>query len=174
MNNPDSPITSAVEIVLPCSDLEDTLHFFVSKLGFLLESIFPADSPRTAVISKEKFRLRLNQTDERFDLSHISFSVPEILASELITPDGLRIVNVPAEKAPAISDPVQEFVFSDDDVENVQASGRAGMRYRDLIPGRLPDSAISMTINCSHRLAVICLDHPDSCSSRYRRNKNVK
>ena len=37
-------------VVVPCDALDETLDFFVVRLGFQLESIFPADAPIYAVI----------------------------------------------------------------------------------------------------------------------------
>jgi uncharacterized protein YjlB len=146
MNNPGHPKTSAVEIVLPCTNLEDTLQFFVSNLGFLLESIFPADRPRTAVISKQNLLLRLNQSEGDFDLSDVSLNIPGTNASDVTTPNGLKIVNVQAEQEPVIPTSVRQFVFPDESEDSSPASGRAGMSYRDLIPGRLGGFVIASHI----------------------------
>ena len=56
------PLASAVrsaEVVVPCSDLQATMDFFLERLGFRLEVIFPADAPSTAVISGHGVTLRL-------------------------------------------------------------------------------------------------------------------
>ena len=39
------------EIVLACSELDETLAFFVETLGFQIDSIFPADAPAVAIVS---------------------------------------------------------------------------------------------------------------------------
>ena len=47
------------QTVLPCANLNKTLEFFIERLGFRIEMIFPADSPSTAVISGYGATLRL-------------------------------------------------------------------------------------------------------------------
>ncbi len=39
------------EIVLPCTELEQTLTFFTDTLGLTVTTIFPADNPKVAVLS---------------------------------------------------------------------------------------------------------------------------
>jgi hypothetical protein len=57
---PSSPrVDARAEIVLPAGDLEATLAFFAAH-GFALESIFPAESPRVAVVSGLGIRVRLD------------------------------------------------------------------------------------------------------------------
>ena len=46
----------ANEIFLPSKDLATDLAFFTDRLGFRLETIFPADDPTTATISGHGFR----------------------------------------------------------------------------------------------------------------------
>src|SRR5438105_9372181 len=56
------PLASAVrsaEVVVPCCDLQATMDFFLERLGFRLEVIFPADAPSTAVICGHGVTLRL-------------------------------------------------------------------------------------------------------------------
>ena len=47
------------QVLLPCSDLAATLAFFTDRLGFKVNLIFPADKPRTAVVSGHGLTLRL-------------------------------------------------------------------------------------------------------------------
>jgi quercetin dioxygenase-like cupin family protein len=59
----DKPELSAhirsAQIVLPCPNLVEALDFFTGRLGFRIEMISPADSPRTAVVSGHGVTLRL-------------------------------------------------------------------------------------------------------------------
>ena len=50
MTTSDSLIQTA-EIIVPSSDIRNDLPFFMKKLGFRLEEIFPADDPAVAVLS---------------------------------------------------------------------------------------------------------------------------
>ncbi|MFM7492333.1 MAG: cupin, partial [Acidimicrobiaceae bacterium] len=47
------------EVVVPCLDLDETLSFFLTNLGFRVEMITPADNPNTAIISGYGVRLCL-------------------------------------------------------------------------------------------------------------------
>ena len=47
----DSNNIQTAEIVLACSELDQTLTFFVETLQFQIDSIFPADAPVVAILS---------------------------------------------------------------------------------------------------------------------------
>lgn len=49
----------SAQIVLPCPDLAEAIEFFTNRLGFRLDMIVPADSPRVAVVSGHGISLRL-------------------------------------------------------------------------------------------------------------------
>jgi quercetin dioxygenase-like cupin family protein len=85
--------------VIPCPDLGEAVAYFTGRLGFRIETIFPADDPRVTVISGHGVTLRL----------------------EADSP--------PPERSPG-----------------AWVVGRAGMRYRDLIPGRLGGRVIASHI----------------------------
>ena len=42
------------EVLLACSDLDETLRFYTDTLGFRVDAIFPADQPKTAVFGDTK------------------------------------------------------------------------------------------------------------------------
>ena len=90
-----------VEIV--CSDLNAALDRWRGE-GFRLDSIYPADDPHTALVSRGDERLRLT-------------TEPDAPAPGGLPPFRPEFVLARAGSAPA--------------------KGRAGMFYRDLIPGRL-------------------------------------
>ena len=56
----DKENIETAEILLPCNNLDETLQFFIDKLGFKMESIAPAEKPSIAVISGHGIRLRLS------------------------------------------------------------------------------------------------------------------
>ncbi len=137
----DSHTFETAEIVLPCTDLKETLDFFTDVLGFRIDMIYPADSPRIAIVSGYGTRLRLDRdsdavpptlslacTDDKF----ISLSTASLMA-----PNGSRIefrpVTTSLELAPLESSLLVRKMADDGD----WGTGRAGMQYRDLIPGRL-------------------------------------
>ncbi len=125
--------------MLPCADVAATSEFFTGRLGFWTEMVVPADDPRTVVLCGHGVRLRLQRADEPATVTlRIACDRPERLAggdTELVAPNGARVVLVPREGPPAVPTLRPSFVVS----RNAEASwvmGRAGMRYRDLIPGR--------------------------------------
>src|SRR5215510_10724447 len=95
----------SAQVVLPCTNLAETLDFFTGRLGFRIEMIVPADSPRTAVISGYGVTLRLKAETE-------------------------------AAATPRPTCGAQEFVASRIAANDMWNEGRAGMHYRDLVPGR--------------------------------------
>jgi quercetin dioxygenase-like cupin family protein/catechol 2,3-dioxygenase-like lactoylglutathione lyase family enzyme len=108
----------AAEICLPSKDLATDLAFFTERLGFRLDTIFPADDPATATISGHGARIRLNRE---------AAEAPSILQARDPPP------------APA-------FVVHRLKDGGGWGVGRAGMQYRDLIPGRLGGALIASHI----------------------------
>jgi len=105
------PLIRPAQIVLPCPNLREALDFFTERLGFRIEMIFPADSPRTAVVSGHGVTLRLEaETDSQATAAAPLFDLP---------------------------DTSKEFIVSRRCSNDIWNIGRAGMQYRDLIPGRL-------------------------------------
>jgi quercetin dioxygenase-like cupin family protein/uncharacterized cupin superfamily protein len=95
------------EISLPCSDLVEALEFFTRRMGFRLEMITPAEAPRIAVITGHGVTMRLE-------------TCPDKDESGLKEPESPR-----------------ELIINRFDSNQSWNAGRAGMLYRDLIPGRL-------------------------------------
>ncbi len=127
----------AIEVVLPCIDLDPTVEFFVDRLGFRLDVIMPADDPAVALLSGHGMRIRLERggTGDPGEL-RLSCDDPPAWGTDLLTaPNGTRIQLVDANPPLVIPDspPLFELTRDDGDVGGV---GRAGMRYRDLLPKR--------------------------------------
>ncbi|PCC73862.1 AraC-like ligand binding domain-containing protein [Nannocystis exedens] len=131
----------AAEVVLPCAELEPTLAFFLDALGFRLDAIAPADAPRTALLSGHGLRLRLERSGGGAPgLLRLRCDDPARVAggaTELVAPNGTRVELVPAEPPPGLPPLVPELVLTRAGDDAHRGAGRAGMRYRDLIPGRL-------------------------------------
>jgi quercetin dioxygenase-like cupin family protein len=137
----DQQRIAGAEVVLPCAELERTLDFFTEKLGFRLEAIFPADAPAVAVVVGHGLRLRLEREAEGAPgRIRLLCREPDAVAGGerlLIAPNGTRVELVEAE-TPVVVPPLQpEFVLSRMGSDGAWDAGRAGMLYRDLIPGRL-------------------------------------
>ncbi len=148
-NPTSSPLAIAAEIVLPCADLTATLAFFVERLGFRVDAISPADDPSTAVISAYGLRARLQRG---------AAGAPGVLrllchdpaafaggATELVAPNGTRIELVDANP-PLVLPPIAASFVLTRASDGAWIEGRAGMRYRDLVPDRQAGRVIASHI----------------------------
>ncbi len=141
---------TAAEIYLGVDDLKSELPFFLRQLGFRLDEIFPADDPAVAVVSGHGLRLRLDR-DAPQGKARLQVRCDDPAgfaqgAQTLTSPSGHCIDIVDAN--PALTTPQTQHSFM---VRHLRDSdswviGRAGMRYRDLIPGRLGGSIIASHI----------------------------
>ncbi len=138
------------EVSLPSTDLAADVTFYTEVLGLRLNMIFPADDPSVAVLSGYGLRIRLERG------ANVAPGVLRLLclnpaafadgARELTAPNGVRIQIVDAN--PRLETPRTQHAFV---VRRLKDNapwviGRAGMRYRDLIPGRLGGSIIASHI----------------------------
>ncbi len=140
----------AAQVVLPCAELDATLRFFTERLGFRLDAIYPAEEPAVAVISGYGLRIQLDRSGD---------GAPGVLrllcrdpggvaggATELTAPNGTRIQLVEADP-PLVRPPLRpSFVLSRNGEDARWGTGRAGMRYRDLIPDRQGGSVVASHI----------------------------
>ncbi|MGH8162728.1 MAG: hypothetical protein ACREP1_00165, partial [Rhodanobacteraceae bacterium] len=147
-DNPAKSIAQDIgvaQVVVPCSDLDVSLAFFVDRLGFRLDMIMPADAPRLAVISGHGIKLRLDASSDapmpgaaihlRLPCDHAQWQKLDM--HELQGPDGARMEWIDRDAPIALPDGTQAFVISRAAEAGAWSDGRAGMHYRDLIPGRL-------------------------------------
>jgi mannose-6-phosphate isomerase-like protein (cupin superfamily) len=130
-------IASAL-VVLPCTDLDETVAFFREQLGFRLISIAPADDPRRAVLEGYGLRLQLRRglTAPPGVLRLLCCDQVSTGATSLVAPNGTRIEVADAEPALVIPPVQQSYVVSRADADASWVVGRAGMHYRDLLPDR--------------------------------------
>ena len=138
---PGEPIIRAAQIVIPCADLASMLNLLTTTLGFSIDLVVPADSPTTAVVSGHGVTLRLEQ-----DAGRVRSPPPTLRlycegqgAASVARrhSDALQIEFAAMDPAIEIPDAVQQFVLTRLDSTDPWHVGRAGMLYRDLIPGRL-------------------------------------
>lgn len=134
------PHIQSAEIIVPCTALQETLDFFVEKLGFRLDMICPADAPSTAVISGHGVTLRLetgtSQSPALRLLCDLS-ALPQGTPRELVAPNGMKVGLLEANPPVEVPESKREFVISRVGGAGTFGAGRAGMQYRDLIPSRL-------------------------------------
>jgi quercetin dioxygenase-like cupin family protein len=131
----------AAEVVLGCTDFQATLDFFIEQLGFRLESIFPADDPSSALLSAHGLKLRLERGLETGAVTlRLLCADPDAAAggSRVVhAPNGTRIEWIAAQNFVRVPTPQVEFLHTRTANGARWSEGRAGMRYRDLLPGRL-------------------------------------
>jgi mannose-6-phosphate isomerase-like protein (cupin superfamily) len=126
----------AAEVQLPCEDLAASLEFF-GALGFRIETIFPADDPRVASLFGHGLRIRLAPGGEAPGLIRLPIEAWQGAGERpAAAPNGTRIEFFETDAPPVIPPLQPAFLISRFDAK-ASNPGRAGMLYRDLIPGRL-------------------------------------
>ncbi len=151
--NADAPVRVA-EIECPCSDLDATLTFLTGHGGFRIEQIMPADAPSSAVVSVPGLRLFLRQdaTAARraeplsIRLRCLDADLPPATSRELVGPDRLKLTWIAVLEPVQVPVPTRRFQLNRASDPATWAVGRAGMHYRDLIPGRLGGAFIASEI----------------------------
>ena len=138
--------TDSAEVVVPCIEFDPTLAFFTSELGFRIEMITPADNPNTAIISGYGLRLCLQVCGSGKDIS-LRLSSATRSPQLLQAPNGTQVEIISATSQ-VVLPPLQEtLVISEFASDASWTVGRAGMRYRDLIPNRLGGAFIASHIH---------------------------
>ena len=135
------PAIQTAQLVLACENLADNMAFFIDDLGFQLESISPADSPRVATLSAPGLRIRLVSGDESVDSVTIRMPCdkkPDETECKT-APNGTRIEFYDPDPGSPLPGIKQSYVLSSlsaSSGDDQWIRGRAGMLYRDLIPDR--------------------------------------
>ncbi len=127
-------------VPVPCQDLVANLDFFVQRLGFRLRSIFPADDPAHAIVQGHGLTLHLH-TGEGAGPGTIRLLCddPDAVAGgvrELQAPCGMTVRFVHADPPMVLPQARQQLVFTRSGAQAHWSVGRAGLRYRDLLPER--------------------------------------
>jgi len=138
------------EIRLPTENLAKDLTFFGETLGFRLDTIYPADNPAVAVMSGHGLRIRLER-GARDAPGTIRLLCRDPAAfgggrTELTAPNGTRIKIVDADPLREMPQTQHAFVVRRLEDSDPWIVGRAGMHYRDLIPGHLGGRIIASHI----------------------------
>jgi quercetin dioxygenase-like cupin family protein len=120
------------EIQLRCDELAPALDVFVGELGFRIETIFPADAPQVASLSGHGLRLRLAPGVGDPGVLRLA-GTPRVLTA----PNGTRIEFVDPDPPIEVPPLKPQFIVTRRGDGPDAGAGRAGMLYRDLIPGRL-------------------------------------
>ena len=133
--SPEVPIAAAA-VELPCGELEPELAFFVDALGFRVESIHPAHAPHTCTLRGHGLRvhLRAGRGQVREPLTLRLHSSAQPLPETQTSPAGTRVEWHPLE-SPLVAPPNVPRLVIQRANEGEAGAGRAGMIYRDLLPG---------------------------------------
>lgn len=127
-------------VQLGCESLEPTLSFFLNELGFRVKAIYPADDPRTAIVTGHSMTVQLTagvpNTASRLALLCGNPAAVANGALQLEAPNGTVIRLLPADPEMKLPPTAQSFVLSRMDGATHWSVGRAGLRYRDLLPER--------------------------------------
>ena len=124
------------EVVVPCLDLDQTLSFFIENLGFRVEMITPADNPKMAIVSGYGLRLCLRSGGSGKDI-FLRLHSTDRKSQTLQAPNGTTIEIINPSVGVELPELRESLVVTPLTSDASWTVGRAGMRYRDLIPSRL-------------------------------------
>jgi len=124
-------MTCDAQVVVGSTRFDDDLVALTGEHGFRIDVIMPADAPATAILSGHGLRLRLERSDEAWPARIHLLSDEQTGSTEL--PGGSTVEFRPATTAYRLPDNEPSLTITSDGDEGV---GRAGMRYRDLLPDR--------------------------------------
>ena len=163
----DHPITEVIEraeLVLSCAGFNENLQFFTDVLGFKVDSISPADDPKVCQISGFGQCIQLQYGEDPIQpmtlrLLYQSNGTTHREERILHAPNGTRIAIVPLTDQLDLPPICQSFVLSHMAGPLSWNEGRAGMSYRDLIPGRQGGRFIASHIRIEKGGAVADYNH---------------
>ena len=138
------------EVRLPTPDLDGDMRFLIEALGFRLDRIWPADDPAFCALSGHGTAVLLERSAEAAPAAFVLYAEdPKAFAggaTAFTSPGGHRITVAAADPPVTTPRTSHEFLVrrrAEGDCWNI---GRAGMLYRDLIPGRLGGAIIASHI----------------------------
>jgi quercetin dioxygenase-like cupin family protein len=134
--DPDVRAEPGAAVVVPTTAFDRDLAFFVDELGFALERIVPADDPRLADVAASGVRLRLERAPDDRPV-HLRLPAGDDAATRRLTsPGGSTIDLEPVAAVLTLPDNRPSLTVSRAAHDDEWVTGRAGMRYRDLLPDR--------------------------------------
>lgn len=125
-------MTRAAQVVLATAEFDRDLAALTDGLGFRIDAIHPADAPATAVVSGYGVRLRLERSATGAPLT-LRLLTDERTGSDVL-PGGSTVEFHPFTTTFAL--PADRPELSIVPAGGGFHAGRAGMRYRDLLPSR--------------------------------------
>src|SRR5215211_665415 len=135
------PNVQSAQVVLPGEPLDETINFFTKRLGFRVDAIFPADAPCVAVLSGHGLTIRLQPSEDSSATGRLRLLCDDPLslgdgADVLTAPNGTRIELIDAAAPMVVPTTTPSLVVATVAEHAHWGVGRAGMQYRDIIPGR--------------------------------------
>jgi quercetin dioxygenase-like cupin family protein len=131
----DSSTILGAEVVLPCPNFDETLQFFTTVLGFKVDVISPADDPARATVSAHGLSVRLDR-DAPGAPGTLRLLSDAAAGQSITAPNGTVIEFVAATPTIEMPTLVPSYTISQIGGDGQWGIGRAGMRYRDLVPDR--------------------------------------
>lgn len=135
---------------LPTTDFDADLRYLTDDLGFRLDRIWPADAPQVAEVSGHGTAIALERRPAASPGEiRLYADGPDSVAdgrTELRTPGGHRVRIEPANPPVVVPRTEHRFLVTRQEEGGGWGVGRAGMQYRDLIPGRLGGAIIASHI----------------------------
>jgi quercetin dioxygenase-like cupin family protein len=145
--SPDEQGTERAGVVLLCQDFAANLAFFTESLGFRVETIHPADGPTHASIIGHGCRLYLEVGIN--EPVHIRLTVnptSTLAGKQLKAPNGSVVECVATQPGMSVEPLISSLVVNHEGADGSAQVGRAGMLYRDLVPGRQGGAIIASLI----------------------------
>ncbi|CAN8104162.1 unnamed protein product [Discula destructiva] len=154
------------EILLPSKAIAPDVQFWTSEdpgLGFRMEQIYPADNPQVVVLSGHGMRMRM-RLDTAADATSSPGSIIRLLCKDpdtafggqraFTSPSGTLVTIADADPTAGVPPPPPPQRITTQHAFHARRLrdnapwiiGRAGMHYRDLIPGRLGGAIIASHI----------------------------
>lgn len=133
-----APSIDGAQVVLPATEPLSACIDFFTTLGFRVRMIMPADHPRLAVMDGHGTTIRLD-ADADVPPGRLRLLTDGEPPEPTTAPNGTVVEFAPAITPVVVPDLVPEFVVTraPADSDDEFGEGRAGMRYRDLVPSRL-------------------------------------
>ena len=126
-------------LTIKCKEFDCNLAFFTHTLHFKISAIFPADDPAIAEITGYGLNIRLQRDEENTPVA-LSITTQDLDAfdglSSTTAPNGTTVEIIREIDEVVLPDLKPSFAISKLGSQANWVSGRAGMRYRDLIPDR--------------------------------------
>jgi quercetin dioxygenase-like cupin family protein len=131
----------AVEVELSCLDLSSATDL-LGRVGFRIETVMPADDPRTVVMQGPGLRVRLVRGMDRPAVLRVVCQDPAAIAGteRALVAGGIRVEleehAAPVKRGAELYEPYNPAFVVTRSRPEAWHVGRAGMEYRDLLPSR--------------------------------------